>query len=54
MAAIRDRTKRDRVSEAFRAGKPIDAAIRRAARLAREQTRPAARKKRRAAGPVAG
>jgi hypothetical protein len=51
---MRDSPKRDRVSDAFRAGKPIDAALRRAARLAKAQAQPAATKKRRAGGPIAG
>lgn len=51
---MRGSDKRDRVSEAFRAGKPIDAAIRRAARLAKEQTQQAVKKKRRAGGSMAG
>jgi hypothetical protein len=46
--------KRDRVSEAFRAGTPIDAAMRRAARLAKQQIRLAARKKRPAGRSRAG
>jgi hypothetical protein len=51
---MRGSDQRDRVSEAFRAGKPIDAALRRAARLAKAQARPATAKKRRAGGPIPG
>jgi hypothetical protein len=51
---MRGSDKRDRVCEAFRAGTPIDAAIRHAARPAKQQIRLAAKKKRSAGGSMAG